>query len=112
MRPSDCVAIPGLELKGTAAQKSAVLSFVLTDPPLSTLDVGTQLDLRGICIRTGHHCCQPLMERLGVPQPRGHRWRSTIRARMSIDFADALAEILEQAVSGRQRVQQVAGWSA
>lgn len=87
--------VPGLELKGTAAKKSGVLSFVLTDPPLSTLDVGTQLDLRGLCIRTGHHCCQPLMDRLGVS--------STARAslalyndRADIDrFVSALAEIAE-----------------
>ncbi len=87
--------IPGLELKGTAAKKSGVLSFVLTDPPLATLDVGTQLDLRGICIRTGHHCCQPLMERLGVA--------STARASLALythqadidSFVSTLAEIVE-----------------
>ncbi|MFP4280069.1 MAG: SufS family cysteine desulfurase, partial [Halochromatium sp.] len=90
-------AIPGLVLKGTAARKSAVLSFVLTDPPLSTLDIGTQLDLRGICIRTGHHCCQPLMERLGVA--------ATARASLALynnrddidQLADALGEIVERA---------------
>ena len=31
------------------------------------LDVGTQLDLEGIAVRTGHHCCQPVMERFGIP---------------------------------------------
>jgi cysteine desulfurase/selenocysteine lyase len=30
-------------------------------------DAGTVLDREGVAIRTGHHCCQPLMERLGVP---------------------------------------------
>jgi cysteine desulfurase/selenocysteine lyase len=58
--------IPGLRMLGTAANKIGVLSFVADDPPLSALDIGTQLDLHGIAVRTGHHCCQPLMERFGV----------------------------------------------
>ena len=39
---------------------------MVDDPPLSALDVGTRLDLQGIAVRTGHHCCMPLMERLGI----------------------------------------------
>jgi cysteine desulfurase / selenocysteine lyase len=58
--------IPGVRIIGTAADKAAVISFVVEDPPLSTLDVGTKLDLEGIAVRTGHHCCMPLMERLGI----------------------------------------------
>ena len=53
---------------GTAADKAAVVSFVVTDPPMSPLDVGTKLDLEGIAVRTGHHCCMPLMERFGLDQ--------------------------------------------
>jgi cysteine desulfurase/selenocysteine lyase len=52
---------------GTAEHKAAVLSFVVENPPLSALDVGTRLDQEGIAIRTGHHCCQPVMDRLGIP---------------------------------------------
>ena len=59
-------AIPGVEIKGRARTKAGVLSWVVTDPPMGTLDIGAALDLKGICIRTGHHCCQPLMERLGL----------------------------------------------
>jgi cysteine desulfurase/selenocysteine lyase len=59
-------AIAGVRIIGTAAHKAAVLSFVVEDPPLSTLDVGTQLDLEGVAVRTGHHCCQPAMERLNI----------------------------------------------
>jgi cysteine desulfurase / selenocysteine lyase len=59
--------IAGVRLIGTAQHKAAVLSFVVEDPPLSALDVGTQLDLQGIAVRTGHHCCQPLMERFTIP---------------------------------------------
>lgn len=58
--------IPGIEIKGQAAQHAGVLSFLVTDPPLAPLDIGTELDLRGICVRTGHHCCQPLMDDLGI----------------------------------------------
>jgi cysteine desulfurase/selenocysteine lyase len=57
-------AIPGVRIIGAAAEKAGVLSFVVED--MSSLDVGTQLDLEGVAIRTGHHCCQPLMERYGI----------------------------------------------
>ena len=50
---------------GTAADKAGVLSFVLDG--MHPHDIGTILDREGVAIRTGHHCCQPLMERLGVP---------------------------------------------
>jgi cysteine desulfurase/selenocysteine lyase len=57
--------IPGLHLTGTAAEKGAILAFVLDG--VHPHDVGTILDREGVAIRTGHHCCQPLMERLRVP---------------------------------------------
>jgi cysteine desulfurase/selenocysteine lyase len=90
-------AIPGLEIKGTAGHKAGVVSWVLVDPPIGTLDVGMQLDLQAICIRTGHHCCQPLMDRLGIA--------STARASFAIynelseidRLADAVGEIVDAA---------------
>lgn len=57
--------IPGLRLIGTAPQKGAILSFVLEG--IHPLDIGTLLDLRGVAVRTGHHCAQPTMQRFGVP---------------------------------------------
>jgi len=57
--------IPGLVLTGTAAEKGGILSFVLDG--VHPHDVGTILDREGVAIRTGHHCCQPLMDRLHVP---------------------------------------------
>ncbi|NPC49123.1 cysteine desulfurase [Corallococcus sp. AB032C] len=57
-------SIPGLKLVGTAPHKTGVLSFTLED--VHPHDVGTILDQEGICIRTGHHCAQPLMQRFGV----------------------------------------------
>ena len=57
-------AIDGLRVFGTAAQKDAVVSFLVGD--IHHLDLGTLLDRLGIAVRTGHHCAQPLMERLGI----------------------------------------------
>ena len=57
--------IRGLQLTGTAAEKADILAFVLDG--VHPHDVGTILDREGVAIRTGHHCCQPLMDRLGVP---------------------------------------------
>lgn len=57
--------IPHLRIIGTARDKASVLSFVIDD--IHAHDIGTILDHKGIAIRTGHHCTQPLMERFGVP---------------------------------------------
>ena len=57
-------AIDGLRVFGTAAQKDAVVSFLVGD--IHHLDLGTLLDRLGIAVRTGHHCAQPLMDRLGI----------------------------------------------
>ena len=57
--------IPGLRIIGTAKEKAPVISFVLDD--VHPHDIGTVLDGEGIAIRTGHHCAQPLMNRMGVP---------------------------------------------
>ena len=58
-------AVPGIRIVGTAAHKAGVLSFVMED--VHPHDIGTILDQQGVAIRTGHHCTQPLMERMGVP---------------------------------------------
>jgi cysteine desulfurase/selenocysteine lyase len=56
--------IPGIRLIGTAGEKAGILSFVVDG--IHPHDVGTILDREGVAIRAGHHCCQPLMNRLGV----------------------------------------------
>lgn len=56
--------IDGMRLIGTASDKSAVISFLLGT--IHPFDVGTLLDHLGIAIRTGHHCAQPLIDRLGI----------------------------------------------
>jgi len=58
-------SVPGLRIVGTAPDKAAVLSFVLGQN--HPYDVGSILDQMGIAVRTGHHCTQPLMKRLGLP---------------------------------------------
>ena len=58
--------IPGVRIVGEPAQRAGVVSFVVNQPPMSALDVGTRLDAEGIAVRAGNHCCQPLMGRLGV----------------------------------------------
>lgn len=56
--------ISGMRLIGTAENKDAVVSFLVGD--IHHLDMGTLLDRLGIAVRTGHHCAQPLMDRLGI----------------------------------------------
>ncbi|MBM3780312.1 MAG: cysteine desulfurase [Acidobacteria bacterium] len=57
--------VPGLRLIGTAAHKASILSFVIDG--IHPHDIGTIVDLSGVAIRTGHHCAQPVMDRLGIP---------------------------------------------
>ncbi len=87
--------ISGVRLIGTAAYRAAVVSFVVDEPPLSALDVGTQLDLEGIAVRTGHHCCQPLMERFGVPGTA----RASFAVYNTVDEVDTFADALERIVA-------------
>lgn len=56
--------ISGLKIYGTAAEKEAVISFLIDG--IHPYDLGVLLDRQGIAIRTGHHCAQPLMERYGI----------------------------------------------
>ena len=56
--------IENMRLFGTTEGKDAVVSFLVGD--IHHLDMGTLLDRLGIAVRTGHHCAQPVMNRLGV----------------------------------------------
>lgn len=56
--------IKGIQLFGTAPQKSSVVSFRIDG--IHHYDLGTLLDQMGVAVRTGHHCCQPLMARYGI----------------------------------------------
>jgi cysteine desulfurase / selenocysteine lyase len=57
--------IPGLKITGEAANKGSVVAFTLEGA--HPHDIGTILDSYGVAVRAGHHCCMPLMQRLGVP---------------------------------------------
>jgi len=57
--------IPGLRIVGRARKKVSVVSFVMDN--IHPQDIGILLDNEGIAVRTGHHCTQPLMDRLGIP---------------------------------------------
>jgi cysteine desulfurase/selenocysteine lyase len=56
--------VEGLRVVGTAKNKASVISFLIND--IHPTDLGVLLNEQGIAIRTGHHCCQPLMERLKI----------------------------------------------
>jgi cysteine desulfurase/selenocysteine lyase len=88
--------VPGLRIIGEAPNKSSVISFVLQDPLVAPLDIAMHLDRCGIAVRTGHHCCMPVMHRMGVT--------GTTRASLAFyntveevnRLADALLELVAQ----------------
>lgn len=86
-------ALPSVRLVGTAKEKVSVLSFVVEG--IHPFDIGQMLDARGIAVRTGHHCTQPLMDRLKI--------EGTVRASFAVyntkKEIDQLAEGLERVIS-------------
>lgn len=88
--------IPGMKIYGTAPEKSAVISFLVNN--INSYDMGTILDKLGIAVRTGHHCAEPLMHRLGV--------EGTVRA--SFGVYNTFDEV-EQFVAAVKRVAQMFG---
>lgn len=83
-------AIDGIRFFGTSDHKDAVVSFLIKD--IHPLDMGTLLDRLGIAVRTGHHCAEPLMIRLGI--------QGTVRASFALyntrEEIDALADGIER----------------
>lgn len=81
-----------LRFIGTAKNKAAVLSFVIDG--IHPHDIGTWVDRRGVAVRTGHHCTQPVMARFGVP--------ATTRASISLynkkEEFDFLARALDEMI--------------
>lgn len=57
--------IPGLRIIGQAPEKGALISFIIEG--IHALDIGTLLDLKGVAVRTGHHCAQPVMKFFNIP---------------------------------------------
>jgi cysteine desulfurase/selenocysteine lyase len=82
--------VPGIRFIGEAANRAGVISFLLGNH--HPFDVGEILDKQGIAVRTGHHCCQPVMDRLCIP--------GTVRASFSVyntpEDVDRLVKGLEK----------------
>lgn len=86
--------IPDMRLFGTSQHKDAVISFLVGD--IHHLDMGTLLDRLGIAVRTGHHCAEPLMHRLGIS--------GTVRASFALYNTK---EEVDALVAGIKRVSQM-----
>jgi len=86
--------IPGLRIIGKAKEKVSVISFVLENA--HPQDIGILLDNRGIAVRTGHHCAQPLMDRYRIPGT----------ARASFAVYNTRYEV-DELVKGLQRVVKI-----
>lgn len=86
--------IPGMRIFGESEHKSGVISFLVGD--IHHLDMGTLLDRLGIAVRTGHHCAEPLMRRLGI--------EGTVRA--SLGMYNTKEEI-DALVNGIDRVRKM-----
>ena len=84
--------IPGMRIIGNPGHRSAVISFLVEN--IHPSDMGTLLDRLGIAVRTGHHCAEPLMDRMGIP--------GTVRA--SFSFYNTKAEV-DALVAGIERVR-------
>ena len=88
------LGIEGLEIYGTAAEKTAVVSFNIKG--LHPYDIGSILDQMGIAVRTGHHCAQPIMDYYSIP--------GTVRA--SFSFYNNFEEI-DRLVAGVQKAKDM-----
>ena len=86
--------IPRMRLFGTSQHKDAVISFLVGD--IHHLDMGTLLDRLGIAVRTGHHCAEPLMHRLGIS--------GTVRASFALYNTK---EEVDALIAGIKRVSQM-----
>ena len=86
--------IPGMRIFGEAAEKGSVISFLVGD--IHHFDMGTLLDRLGIAVRTGHHCAQPLMQRLGI--------EGTVRASFALYNTK---EEIDALVAGVERVSRM-----
>jgi cysteine desulfurase/selenocysteine lyase len=85
--------IPGLKLIGTPKYRSGIVSFVLDG--IHPHDIGTLLGSAGICVRTGHHCAQPLMAQLGI--------QGTVRASFAVhSYAGEVDRLAEELMKARQ----------
>ncbi|MBV8782188.1 MAG: SufS family cysteine desulfurase [Phycisphaerae bacterium] len=101
-------AIDGIRVIGTAKRKGGICSFVIEDPPISAHDAGVLLDLENIAVRTGHHCCQPTMDRMHVS--------ATIRASIALyntpADVDVLVGALQKIIEQEQKTEHLSAESS
>ncbi|SOH93701.1 cysteine desulfurase / selenocysteine lyase [Monaibacterium marinum] len=83
-------ALNWLNLQGTAANKGAIFSFTM-DGGAHPHDISTIVDQKGVAVRAGHHCCQPLMQHLGV----NATCRASFGMYNTVDEVDVLVDALE-----------------
>ena len=88
--------IPGMKIYGEAADKGSVISFLVGN--IHHFDMGTLLDRLGIAVRTGHHCAEPLMHRMGI--------EGTVRASLALYNTKEEIDVL---VAGIERVRKMFG---
>lgn len=94
--------VGGVRIIGEAASKASVISFVMEEPAVSVMDLGTQLDALNVAVRTGHHCCQPVMDRFGIP--------GTARASLAMYNTRADVDALVEGLKGiRERATERRG---
>jgi cysteine desulfurase/selenocysteine lyase len=86
--------IEGMRILGAAKERDAVISFLVGD--IHHLDMGTLLDRLGIAVRTGHHCAEPLMRRLGID--------GTVRASFALYNTKEEVDVL---VAGIERIRKM-----
>ena len=91
--------VPGLRILGRSEHKAAVISFVLESPSIAPMDIATALSAQGIAIRTGHHCCMPLMGQLNVPGTS----RVSLAMYNTPAEVDFLVDVLCQLVASRKK---------
>jgi cysteine desulfurase/selenocysteine lyase len=84
--------VKGLRIVGDTADKVSVVSFVVEG--VHPQDLGVLLDNQGIAVRTGHHCTQPLMKRLGIPGTT----RASFALYNTMEEVDSLVQGLHKAV--------------
>ena len=88
--------VPGLRLIGQAGRRASVASFVLEDPAVDQHTLGIALDMEGVAVRTGHHCCQPVMDQFEIPGTT----RASIALYNTPYDVDALTAGLKKIVAG------------
>lgn len=93
---SELQQIPGIRIIGTAPHKAATISFLVGN--IHPYDIGELLDKQGVAVRTGHHCCQPIMDRYEIP--------GTVRA--SFSFYNSKADVDSFIVALKKAISMLA----